>query len=252
MKYLILSSFLFISSMLMGVETYELRIYHLASAEAEIQFDAWMKASGLKAMKSAGASKVGVFKPRPLEDAPPHQRFVLMQFDSLTDIQANQAKPFLKTSKNKKAEAFLSGTKKEPSYSRIESSLLTAFPGFKHLVDPKDNGNENRFFELRIYESSSERLAALKVDMFCGGGEIDIFNEVGLNGVFFGSARIAANFPQLTYMLVHEDQEASDKAWDAFRVSDGWQTLKSIPKYAGTVSKIHKHLLVSLPYSEIR
>jgi hypothetical protein len=216
MKFILFTFSLLISSFLLGTETYELRIYHLVSPEAAEQFDAWMTSGGKNSFKMAGASTVGVFKPRADEGADVNQRFVLARFDYLGDLKTNRTEPFLKKSSNKQAEAFLDGTKKEPSYTRVESSLLTAFPDFKKLKDPKGNGGKDRFFELRIYESSSERLAALKVDMFCDGGEIKIFNKTGLNGVFFGSARIAANFPQLTYMLVHENQEAADKAWKAF------------------------------------
>lgn len=252
MKLIILTISLLFSSLLLAVETYELRIYHLVSADAAEQFDAWMKSGGMDALKDAGADEVGVFKPRADKDVDVNKRFVLATYDSLDDLEPNLVKPFLKTASNPKAESFLDGTKQEPSYTRVESSLLTAFKDFKNLKDPKGNGGKDRFFELRIYESSSERLAGLKVDMFCDGGEIDIFNETGLNGVFFGSARIAANFPQLTYMLVHENQEASDKAWKTFINSDGWQKLKVVPKYKGTVSKIEKHLLLALPYSDIR
>ncbi len=252
MKFILLVlSFLF-SSFLLGIETYELRIYNMVSDEAAEQFDSWMKTGGVKALKMSGAAKVGVFKPRKDGEADTNQRFVLAVYDYLGDLKPNQTAPFLKTAADEEAEAFLNGTKKEPSYTRIESSLLTAFPAFKQLKDPKGNGGKDRFFELRIYESSSERLAALKVDMFCDGGEIKIFNRTGLNGVFFGSARIAANFPQLTYMLVHENQDAADKAWKSFINSNGWKKLKEKPKYEGTVSKIHKHYLVALSYSEIR
>jgi len=235
-----------------AMETYELRNYQLTSAESAEQFDVWMETSGLTVLKDAGAAQVGVFKPKPEEEENDYSRFVLMRFDDLSDLQANRRAPVLASHSNEQAEAFLSGSKEDPAYARVDSSLLTAFPGFKHLVDPEGSGSDERFFELRIYESSSERLAALKVDMFCGGGEIEIFHEVGLTPVFFGSARIAGNFPQLTYMLVHENQEAADVAWQAFRKSEKWNVLRNLPKYEGTVSHILKYFIVALPYSEIR
>ncbi|MEX0323961.1 MAG: NIPSNAP family protein [Puniceicoccaceae bacterium] len=252
MKFILLTISLLASSLLLAVETYELRVYNLVSAEAAEQFDVWMKSGGMASFKAAGADTVGVFKPRADEDVDVNKRFVLATFDDLDDLKPNRIEPFLKTAKNEKAEAFLAGDKQNPSYTRVETSLLTAARDFKQLKDPRGNGGKERFFELRIYESSSERLAALKMDMFNDGGEIALFKETGLEIVFFGSARIAANFPQLTYMLVHENQEASDKSWKTFINSDGWQTMKAIPKYKGTVSKIHKHLLVALPYSEVR
>ena len=105
---------------------------------------------------------------------------------------------------------------------------------------------------MRVYESASERHAALKVDMFCDGGEIEIFNDAGLQSVFYGSARIAANFPQLTYMLVHENEEAYQQAWDNFRNAEAWDKLRKQEKYLGTVSNITRYFLVALPYSQIK
>jgi hypothetical protein len=251
MKYCFIIISLLVTTLLQAVETYELRKYDMVSEEAAEQFDAWMRNAGIKILKKTGAEKVGVFKPREGEETPQQTRFVLAVYKDLSAIGENVRPPFVSKSKNPKVEGFLDATKKEPSYTRVDSSLLTAFPGFKHLKEPEGKGSKDRFFELRIYESSSERMAAMKVDMFCGGGEIGIFNSVGLNSVFFGSARIAANFPQLTYMVVHEDQAASDAAWDGFRNAEGWQKLKQVEKYSGTVSHITKYLLVALPYSQI-
>lgn len=251
MKFYLTILSLLVTTLLQGIETYELRKYDLVSAENAQQFDAWMRNDGIKILKKSGAEKIGVFKPRAGEETPQQTRFVLAVYQDISAIGENVRSPFIPESKNPKVEGFLDGTKKEPSYTRVDSALLTAFPGFKHLKEPEGKGTKDRFFELRIYESSSERLAALKVDMFCGGGEIDIFNSVGLKSVFYGSARIAANFPQLTYMLVHENQAAADAAWDGFKNAEAWQKLRKAEKYAGTVSHIIKYNLVALPYSQI-
>lgn len=252
MKYFAFLLSLFAASLLQAIETYELRIYNMVSDEAAAQFDNWMQNGGMDAFKQSGAAKVGIFKPKAGDEAPEYTRMVLAVYKSLADVAENVRAPFIAKGANPQAEAFLDGTKQEPSYARVDSSLLTAFPAFKNLKDPKGKGTKDRFFELRVYESASERHAALKVDMFCDGGEIDIFNDVGLNSVFFGSARIASNFPQLTYMLVHESEEAHQQAWDNFRNAEAWQTLRKQEKYVGTVSNITKYFLVAMPYSQIK
>ena len=252
MKYSLIIIGILICTMTSALETYELRNYRLSSEESARNFDVWMNTAGLADFKGTGVSKVGVFKPRADQEGNANTRFVLLQYDDMSDLRENARMLFRAEQSYPNAEAFLGASKDIPAYDRIETSLLTAFPGFQHLVDPEGNGNGSRYFELRIYESSSERLAALKVEMFCEGGEIEIFNESGLNPVFFGSARIAGNFPQLTYMLVHESQEDADTAWQTFRKSEKWNALNSAPKYMGTVSTINKHLIVALPYSEIR
>ena len=150
------------------------------------------------------------------------------------------------------AEDYLGTGPKEAPYTRVESSLLTAFPGFAKLMDPAGDGGKDRYFELRTYENPNERAAALKVEMFGKGGEIAVFDEVGLKSVFYGSARIAQNLPQLTYMVVHENEDAAKQAWSGFGKSPSWAKLKKVQRYKGTVSKIYKHMLVALPFSELK
>ena len=252
MKISILLALLLTSNMAFSAETYELRTYHLNSAEHAAQWDGWMAASGLAGMKKSGATKVGAFKVKLGEGDADHSRIVLAVYPSLAVIKPVDGAAVLPKHANKKAEAYLAVPPKEPAYSRIETSLLTAFPGFTHLVDPAGDGGKGRYFELRVYENPSERLAALKVEMFGKGGEIEVFTEAGLRSVFYGSARIAPNLPQLTYMLVHEDEDAFAKAWKGFRKSEAWDKLKKNTRYKGTVSKVHRTMLVALPFSELK
>jgi hypothetical protein len=252
MKLLTLLASLLTTSAVFGAETYELKVYHLNSAESAGQWDAWMSASGLANIRKSGADKVGAFKAKPEEGAVDHRRFVLSVYPSPAALQSVDGAAVLPKQGNRQAEAYLAALPKEPAYTRVESSLLTAFPSFTQLVDPAGDGGKARFFELRVYENPSERAAALKVEMFGQGGEIDVFREVGLKPVFFGSARIAANLPQLTYMVVHENDDALKAAWGGFRTSKTWAKLKTNLRYKGTVSKIHRHLLVALPFSELK
>ncbi len=252
MKIITLLATLLTTGLAFSAETYELKVYHLNSADSAGQWDAWMSAAGLANLKKSGAGKVGAFRVRPADGEADHRRFVLAVYPSPAALKPVDGAAVLPKQRNGKAEAYLAAPPKEPAYTRIESSLLTAFPSFTRLEDPAGDGGKERFFELRIYENPSERAAALKVEMFGQGGEIDIFREVGLKPVFFGSARIAVNLPQLTYLVVHENEEAQKAGWSGFGKSAGWAKLKKNTRYKGTVSKIHKHLLLALPFSELK
>ena len=91
----------------------------------------------------------------------------------------------------------------------------------------------------------------MKVHMF-NNGEIDIFNDSGLRPVFFGSALSGGNVPNLTYMLVYDNEAEHKKVWDAFRKAPAWKALRTQEQYKETVSKITSLFLEATEYSGLR
>ena len=158
----------------------------------------------------------------------------------------------------KKDEAFLSTGRtyletdiKKPVYSRMRSELLVAFDCFPKLVVPTQKAvKKDRIFELRVYESPTERMGALKVEMF-NSGEVPIFLECGIKPVFFGQAIIGDRMPNLTYMTVYDNAEQRDESWKKFQSHPDWIKLKAVEKYAGAVSKIYKINLLPRSYSQL-
>ena len=131
----------------------------------------------------------------------------------------------------------------------MESSLSLAFDNCPTVQTPSNK--ESRIFQLRIYESHSAKKAKKKVHMFDQGGELDLFRKVGMPPVFFGETLLGAIMPNLTYMLGFDDKEAKDAGWKAFLASDEWNTLKKLPIYADTVSRITNIMLLPGPGSQI-
>jgi hypothetical protein len=157
-----------------------------------------------------------------------------------------------------KDESFLSSGKayletdiKKPVYSRIRSELLVAFNCFPKLAVPtQKTAKKERLFEMRVYESPTERMGALKVEMF-NSGEVPIFLDCGIQPVFFGQAIVGDRMPNLTYMTVYDNAEQRDKCWKKFQNHPDWAKLKVVPKYADAVSKIQKINLLPRPYSQL-
>ena len=118
-------------------------------------------------------------------------------------------------------------------------------------VPAETAGNKPRIFELRIYESHSEAAALKKIEMFNEGGEIAIFDKVGLRSVFFGQTLIGQRQPNLVYMTVHQDMAAREKTWEDFRNSPDWKALSTNPVYANTVSATTVVFLRPTAYSQI-
>ena len=71
-------------------------------------------------------------------------------------------------------------TAADPAYVRQETSLLAAFPKFPRLAVPAATAQKGpRLFELRTYESPSEKAHLSKVKMFSEMGEIEISSASG-------------------------------------------------------------------------
>ena len=84
-------------------------------------------------------------------------------------------------------------------------------------------------------------------------GELAIFRRVGLTPVLFGEALIGSRLPNLTYLLVFDDDAARQAAWNTFREDAEWKTLRAIPEYEDKriVSRITNVLLSPAEYSQI-
>ena len=172
-------------------EYYELRTYKLNSPEKAAAFDKMM-AAAVPLLATTELKSIGVFKARGDKSGDKNWRYVLKSCSSLDAIAASSSalanEGFLE-----QARDYLSYAKSDPSFSRISISTFVAFDGFPELISPQKDKGGKRYFELRTYESHNELKAYMKVKMF-NDGELDIFADVGLNGVFFGRALSGENF----------------------------------------------------------
>jgi hypothetical protein len=130
---------------------------------------------------------------------------------------------------------------------------MVAFEGMPKLEVPAAAaGNQPRLFELRTYESHSQKANLKKIEMF-NVGEIAIFRRAGLQPVFFGETLIGARMPNLTYLLVYDNMAARDASWGKFGADPEWKKLSTTPGYTDPeiVSNISNVLLRPAAYSQI-
>lgn len=142
----------------------------------------------------------------------------------------------------------------DPAYERMEGILLYAFDKFPVIdVPPTEGRAAARIFELRTYESPSEKALARKIKMF-EDGEAAIFKRLGMAPVLFGRNISGPRLPCLTYMLSFDDLAARDRLWKAFSADPEWQKLRATPGLgdAELVSNIHNTILRPLPFSMVR
>ncbi len=231
-------------------EYYELSQYQGIDPARMGELDAYFEKALLPALKRQGIENVGVFA----ESAPAGDKTSMYVLLTLKDAQqvAGYRDALAKDAEfQKAAEAYLATDPKAPVFQRIRSELLLAFDCMPKLKVPaQKQANKDRLFELRVYESSTERMGTLKVEMF-NKGEVPIFLDSGIQPVFFGQCVVGDRMPNLTYMTVYDNSEVRDAGWKKFLAHPDWKVLSGVEKYKGTVSKIHKTDLLPRPYSPL-
>jgi hypothetical protein len=231
----------------------ELRTYTFATPERRAAFARWAADALVPALHRLGLQPIGLFQPAPGAD-PSGSTNDLRLFILIPHPDANSAMTLddrlAADSAYLVAEtAALAAPIKDPVYIRRETQLLQAFRTVP-TVRVRARGPD-RVLQLRIYESHNEDRARRKVEMFEEGGELAIFERVGMAVVMFGRAFAGRDMPNLTYILSFENRAELDRAWAAFRADSEWLKLKDDARYADTVSRITNLICVPLPGSDL-
>ncbi|MBL6724315.1 MAG: NIPSNAP family protein [Rubripirellula sp.] len=232
-----------------GHEYYEIRSYILGENGDPAAIDAYLESALIPALDRAGIGPVGVFSNSPADETGSQRIIVVIPYEKSEQIST--VKKLLQADQEylKAAEGYLGRGPRQSPFQRIESELLVSMDCMPKLEVNSDSlKNQERVYELRIYESANERLGDLKVEMF-NSGEVPIFLDCGIQPVFIGQALVGPFTPSLTYLTVYPSEEKRGQAWQDFRVHPDWQVLKEVEKFKGTVSKIYKYVLSPKSYS---
>ncbi len=232
-------------------EFYKLKIYSFTSDEQVKTTDNYLQNAYLPALKKLGLKNIGVFKLRPTEKDSSLKTFVLIPFNSLDRIADLDDKLLMDNSYLENGKEYLNGNNDNPPYARVEVIISKAFSDMPVMKPSALNGPRNeRIYELRSYESSTESLFKNKVDMFNSGGEVKLFDKLGFNAVYYSEVISGSHMPNLMYMTTHANQESRDNNWKAFSDAPEWIALKALPKYQKNVSHIDIFFLYPTEYSD--
>lgn len=232
-------------------EFYQVKIYHLKSAEQINQVDDYLQNAYLPALHRAGIKNIGVFKPIANDTAATKFIYVLIPFNSMEVWLKLEHRLEKDVSYQATAKNFVNAISTKPPYERVESVLLEAFSGQPQMVLPPAK-NSDRVFELRSYESPTENLNRKKVAMFNTGGEIQIFNRLGFNPVFYGRVLSGSHMPNFMYMPVFESVDHRNAQWKRFGDDAAWKDISTRAENENnvSVSRIDSILMHSTSYSD--
>jgi len=232
-----------------GREIYELRVYTLKDEAQRKLVDDYLEKAFIPAMNRLGGNPVGAFS----EAKPNAPLYVLIAYPSLEQFLKASNGLMSDAEHNKEGAAYLNVEAPNRAYEKIESSLMQAFEGWPKLVPPPQSKEKKpRIFQLRTYESPSEKAGKKKIEMF-HKGEIDSFKNAGTNPVFFSETLIGVKRPNLTYMLSYDDAAAQQKAWGTFVKDPEFRKLISMPEYSDKqiIRAITNVILTPAAYSQL-
>lgn len=232
-------------------EFYQLTVYHFGSTTQEKVIDNYLQNALLPALHKINIKNVGVFKNHSNDTLSDKTMYVLLPIRSLEELLKISSK--LNSDKNYQAAGaeYLDAVYTTAPYSRMETILLHAFSLAPELQLPKLNAPRNdRVYELRSYESATEKIFKNKVHMFNEGDEIGLFKRLNFNASFYAEVVAGSKMPNLMYMTCHENKTARDANWKNFVDDPYWKKLSSMPEYQHNVSHIDISFLYPTEYSD--
>ncbi|MBO9150809.1 NIPSNAP family protein [Chitinophaga sp. GCM10012297] len=234
-----------------GREFYQIKIYHLKTERQIARVDSFLSAAYLPALHRAGIAKVGVFKPIQ-QDTADLKIYVLVPFRSLEQFEKLASVLDKDEAYAKAGASYINAAYNDMPYARLENILLKAFRDHPVMDMPKLTSPKNdRVYELRSYESPTEKYHANKVKMFNDGNEIGLFRRLGFNAVFYGQVIAGGSMPNLMYMTTFNDRADRDAHWKSFGGDAEWKKLSAMEEYKNNVSRNTQYFLRPVEYSDI-
>ncbi len=232
-------------------EYFQIRVYHYQDASHAERIESYLELAYLPAVHRAGIEKVGVFKPIENSETSDNRIFVFIPFKTLDQFSQLEAKLNKDEAFLQDGKAYLDAPFDDPPYLRLETILLHAFDYMPESRIPDlSSSPEDRVYELRSYESATEHIHLNKLQMFNEGGEVDLFEKLEFNAVFYGAVIAGSHMPNLMYMTSFADMESRDEHWTAFGEHPDWLKLKSQEQYQNNVSHIDRVMLHHTAYSD--
>lgn len=225
-----------------------IRIYHAKDSAQVSTINQYVQASLFPALEKGGFNRNGAFTAIDNDTASDKRFYLITSIGSLSHL--DQLTTVLEKALGDSAP-YAKAVYNNPPYARFETILLKAFEGAPQVKASgvKTNPAE-RVYELRSYESASEAIHLNKVQMF-NSGEVDLFQRLGFNAVFYGQVVAGSQMPNLMYMTSFENKAARDEHWKAFGSDPQWKEMSGNPVYKNNVSKINIVFLRPTAYSKL-
>ena len=232
-------------------EVYQLTIYHYNNTVQETMLDNYLQNALLPALHRMNINSIGVFKANANDTSVDKLFYVLTPLKSLDEVIKLPLKLNADKEYQIKGMDYINSLYTAPPYARMETILLYAFPLAPKLQLPALKAvKKERVYELRSYESATEKILANKVHMFNEGDEIGLFKKLNFNAVFYSEVVTGGKMPNLMYMTGFENMADREAHWKNFVNDTTWKRLSSMPEYQNNISHIDITFLHPVDYSD--
>jgi hypothetical protein len=235
-----------------GREFYRITVYHFNNASQEKVLDHYLQQALIPSLHRLKIEKVGVFKPIANDTAAVKQVYVLIPMSSVDMV--TKIADGLEKDKDYQAAAseYVNAVHTSPPYTRMETILLQSFELAPKMQLPAlKSDKKDRVYELRSYESATEKIYKNKVQMFNQGDEIGLFKRLNFNAVFYAEVIAGSKMPNLMYMTSFENMDDRNSHWKTFVDDPYWKKLSAMPEYQNNVSHIDITLMHPADYSDL-
>jgi hypothetical protein len=115
-----------------------------------------------------------------------------------------------------------------------------------------DRPGVRRYFELRVYHSSSSTILRALHERFAGP-ETKIFARSGIHPVLYSSTVFGGEMPNLTYLIPFDSLGAREKAWDTFGADPEWLKVREESNKNGQLVSVSNIAIYrAVPYSPVK
>jgi hypothetical protein len=232
-------------------EVYQLTVYKYTTTAQEKVLETYLEMALLPALHRQKLTHIGVFKAIANDTAVVKKLYVLIPgksldiFETVKNVLEKDA-TYLEAGKD-----YLDAAYTAAPYDRMENIYLKAFRLAPELQLPALSApKRERVYELRSYESATEKIFRNKVQMFNEGGEIDLFKRLNFNAVFYSEVIAGSKMPNLMYMTSFENMADRDAHWKKFGSDTAWKRLSGMEEYKNNVSHIDIMFLRPASYSD--
>jgi len=232
----------------MTTSYFELMYIHMQSGSQPPRMAKWLETRLMPICQKHGFGPMGFFNVDVGPQLP--TLVVIFNYPSLTEMEALWGRL---NADPDYAVAVAEIEQDEPASYRTEATLLRATPFCPPLSATAAGQPSNQLYEMRIYESPTNRQLNFMHDRF-SGGEIDVFHRSGINPILYADTVFGPNQPNMLYLIPFQTADHREKAWTAFRNDPDWIKIRdeSIRHGGEIVRNITNMFLSPMSFSMLR
>jgi hypothetical protein len=232
----------------MSLPYFEFFYIHMQNGSQPPRMMKWLESGLFPICQKHGFGPMGAFNVDIGPNIP--SALVLFSYPSLTEMEALWGKL---NSDPDYAGMVADIEKEEPAFYRTESTLLRATPFCPPLAATPSGDAGHKIYEMRIYESATNRQLGYLHDRFAGG-EIDIFHKSGIHPILYADTVFGPNQPNMLYLIPFDSSDHREKSWATFRADPDWVKIRdeSIRHGGEIVRNITNMILTPAAFSMIR